>query len=151
MRGLVLSKIGDFSLYATSFPREDRAWEELKQRKVTHVVSFASAHDEQDVLVKHHIKTYNFPVPDFTAPSQSQLDEVSSLLSELLKDDKNVVACHCHAGLGRTGTFLSCFLVSASKLSAADAIKAIRTFRPGSVETQEQEKAVKEFEHRHKK
>jgi atypical dual specificity phosphatase len=55
------------------------------------------------------------------------------------------VAVHCHAGYGRTGTMLSCYLVTQG-YPAGDAIAFVRRKRPGSVETDEQERFVAEFE-----
>jgi atypical dual specificity phosphatase len=46
--------------------------------------------------------------------------------------------------LGRTGTLLACYLVSLG-LSPDAAIQQIRTVRPGSIETAEQEAAVAAF------
>ena len=56
---------------------------------------------------------------------------------------------HCHAGLGRTGLLAATFLVSMG-LTADSAIKTIRETRPGSIETTEQERYVKEWTFRFK-
>lgn len=60
------------------------------------------------------------------------------------------VAVHCMHGHGRTGTMLACYLVKTQKISGVDAIKKIREMRKGSIETQEQEKAVVQFHQRTK-
>lgn len=60
------------------------------------------------------------------------------------------VAVHCMHGHGRTGTMLACYLVKTHKISGVDAIKKIREMRKGSIETQEQEKAVVQFHQRTK-
>ena len=52
---------------------------------------------------------------------------------------------HCHWGLGRTGTMLAACLVALHHLSADDAIREIRRRRPYSIETCEQENAVRQF------
>ncbi len=54
------------------------------------------------------------------------------------------VAVHCAAGLGRTGVVLACYLIDKG-LNATNAIARIRRLRPGSIETEDQEKAVEEF------
>lgn len=55
------------------------------------------------------------------------------------------IAVHCMAGLGRTGTILACYLVGQG-MPAEKAILSIREWRPGSVETLEQEAVVHEYE-----
>ena len=39
------------------------------------------------------------------------------------------VAIHCHAGLGRTGLFIACYLIYKFRMSANDAICYIREKR----------------------
>jgi len=60
------------------------------------------------------------------------------------------VAVHCMHGHGRTGTMLACYLVKTRKMSGIDAINEIRRLRSGSIETNEQEKAVVQFYQRTK-
>ncbi|KAK4287979.1 hypothetical protein Pmani_038963 [Petrolisthes manimaculis] len=56
------------------------------------------------------------------------------------------VAVHCHAGLGRTGVLVSCYLVYALRVRANDAIRYVRHKRPGAVQTTSQIQVVQEFE-----
>jgi protein-tyrosine phosphatase len=67
-------------------------------------------------------------------------------MKKILKPNNSVVI-HCHAGLGRTGLLAATFLVSMG-LAAESAIKTIRETRPGSIETIEQEKYIKEWNFR---
>lgn len=55
------------------------------------------------------------------------------------------VGVHCTAGLGRSGTMAAAYLV-ARGATADDAIATIRAFRPGSIETEAQEDAIRLFE-----
>lgn len=56
------------------------------------------------------------------------------------------VAVHCRAGYGRTGTMLACYLVAVEGYSAVDAIAETRRRRSWSIETEQQEQAVFDFE-----
>ena len=90
------------------------------------------------MLIKH------FPVADYRAPTVQQVQEAVAMISSCI--DRNMpVAVHCLAGLGRTGTILACYLVSI-EIPANKAVSSIREWRPGSIETPEQEAVVYEYE-----
>ena len=55
------------------------------------------------------------------------------------------VTVHCYWGLGRTGTMLAACLVALFNVDPDDAIREIRRRRPYSIETYEQEHAVRQF------
>ena len=55
------------------------------------------------------------------------------------------VAVHCHAGLGRTGLAIACYLVYDCNMTAEEAIMLVRAKRPGSVQTPKQAGFVASF------
>lgn len=80
------------------------------------------------------------PVPDFTAPKQEQISRMIAFITEAFSKERPV-GVSCGAGLGRTGTILACYLISQG-LGQEAAIREVRSKRPGSIETEEQEEAI---------
>jgi atypical dual specificity phosphatase len=83
----------------------------------------------------------HLPVTDFTAPT---LEQAVTVIDGFLKQGLSV-AVHCRAGLGRTGTILTCYMVAQGR-SANDATQHVRTRRPGPIETREQEAVIETYD-----
>ncbi|KAF5351018.1 hypothetical protein D9756_008278 [Leucocoprinus leucothites] len=93
------------------------------------------------------------PVPNYNPPSIEQMD----VIIQLLDDEKNIpTLVHCGGGKGRAGTVIACYLaaygfkkpnpcLTQPEMSASDAITALRTLRPGSLETAQQEAFVSKW------
>jgi atypical dual specificity phosphatase len=124
------------------YPSEGE-YEAIAAAGMTLIVNLAvRAHDEKR-LADHGLAQLYLPVADFTAPTQGQARRGVDAIHEAI-DDGGRVLVHCDGGLGRTGTLVSCYLVSTG-MSADDAIARVRELRPGSVETPAQVEAVREF------
>ncbi len=89
------------------------------------------------------LMSVHVPIEDLAAPSLEQFELCIATIRRA-KDQQIGVAIHCAAGIGRTGTVLAAWFVSEG-LSANEAIDRVRIQRPGSVETPEQSRAVREF------
>ncbi len=83
------------------------------------------------------------PIPDFNAPSKVQINRLVDFITRSLAANKPA-GVSCGAGVGRTGTILACYLVSQG-YEASAAIDEVRTKRLGSIETKDQEDAVKAY------
>jgi atypical dual specificity phosphatase len=81
-------------------------------------------------------------VPSFMSPTQEQIDRFIDFVESMEKQGKPVVVC-CRMGLGRTGSLLAAYLVSKG-FDADSAIEEVRRRRPSSIESVEQEEAVRE-------
>ncbi|TFK21556.1 ATP dependent DNA ligase [Coprinopsis marcescibilis] len=93
------------------------------------------------------------PVPNYHPPSIEQMDIVMRLF---LDDDNLPLLVHCGGGKGRAGTVAACYIAACGfgsvshertqpELSAGDAINILRSLRPGSLETSQQEAFVSKW------
>lgn len=113
---------------------------------ITLIVNMHEMPDEAELLERLGAVSLHLPVPGSCAPTQEQLDAgVGAIRAGLARGER--VAVHCGAGLGRAGTMLAAYLVSEG-CTAEEAMQRVRTARRGSIETVEQEQAVREFAQR---
>jgi atypical dual specificity phosphatase len=84
-------------------------------------------------------------VEDYHSPSIQEIESTVKFIENEI-EAKRAVLVHCAAGKGRTGTILGAYLLKKENLSAKDAITRIRNLRPGSIQTDSQEKSLFEYE-----
>jgi atypical dual specificity phosphatase len=87
--------------------------------------------------------TLHLPIEDMTPPEREQTERFVRFVDDHLEAGHSV-GVHCLAGLGRTGTMIACYLVTLGR-SADGAIDEVRRARPGSVQTELQEQAVRRW------
>ncbi len=91
------------------------------------------------------VKYLHIPTPDLTAPDMDKIDTAVDFIYERI-NNKEAVMVHCAAGMGRAGTVLACYLVKYQKHSAKEAINKLREERPGSIQSETQEIAIRLYE-----
>ncbi|XP_042238187.1 protein tyrosine phosphatase domain-containing protein 1-like isoform X2 [Homarus americanus] len=99
---------------------------------------------DPSVFMENGSYYYNFGLKDYGEPTQGGLLDMVKVMAFSLSEGK--VAIHCHAGLGRTGVLVACYLVYALRVRANDAIRYVRIKRPNAVQTSAQIQVVQEFE-----
>jgi len=134
----------EHKLAAMSYPESEDAFTILWKMEIRVLINLAEEPLPVEFLRKVGIQVEHIPVVDFTAPTLKQVEQALTMIHDYLGRDMPV-AVHCLAGFGRTGTILACYLVGGGK-SADEAITAIRRWRPGSIETLDQEVVIHEYE-----
>ncbi|KAG0253812.1 Dual specificity protein phosphatase cdc14a [Mortierella polycephala] len=71
--------------------------------------------------------------PDGTCPPSHIVREFLEICVDVIEKNSGVVAVHCMAGLGRTGTLIGAYLMRKYDLTAKTTIAFLRLMRPGSV------------------
>ncbi|XP_060554656.1 protein tyrosine phosphatase domain-containing protein 1-like isoform X2 [Ruditapes philippinarum] len=87
---------------------------------------------------------YNFGWPDYGVASLSTILDMVKVMQFAMSQGK--VAVHCHAGRGRTGVIIACYLVFTNRISGREAIHYVREKRPNSIQTRQQMQVIQEFE-----
>jgi atypical dual specificity phosphatase len=144
---LVLPHFGwllEGELAGSARPQSGEALSLLWAAGVRVVVNLGAQPLPTDAVAQAGLRSREFPVADFTAPTPAQLEAATAAIEEAVAQGQPVVVC-CGAGLGRTGTVLAAVLVRRGR-SASEAIAAVRARRPGSIETPEQEAAIASYE-----
>ena len=77
-------------------------------------------------------------------PTIEQLSEILRFVERMNAQSKPALV-HCGEGKGRTGTVLAAYLIYHGQ-GADEAVNKVREMRPGSIQTTEQEKALRKFE-----
>ncbi|XP_015208626.2 protein tyrosine phosphatase domain-containing protein 1 [Lepisosteus oculatus] len=95
------------------------------------------------VFMDNGIYFFNFGMPDFGVSSLIRILDGVKVLAFAVKEGK--VAVHCHAGLGRTGVLVACYLIYITRVSPSEAIHYVRIKRPCSIQTRAQINLVFDF------
>lgn len=123
----------------------DHDLEALKRLGVTTLVTLEEEFSlPRGPLRKHGLRSRHFPIDDMHAPTV-EAARTLCLEIEALLEAGEVVAVHCRAGMGRTGTMLACQLIHRGE-SALDALERARGINPRWVQSETQVDFLSRFE-----
>ena len=77
----------------------------LKGAGITMLVTLTEQPLPESLLESHGLKSLFFPIVDMNVPSCRATEDLCALV-EMALERGEVIAFHCKAGLGRTGTLL---------------------------------------------
>ena len=117
--------------------------QELQENGISSIVTLTEYPLPHELLEAAGFDYLHLPIIDLTPPTMQQIYTFNEYIADK-HQAKRGVAVHCAAGMGRTGTMLACYLVYIGE-TAEDAIDSIRTIRPGSIETSDQEEIIYRF------
>lgn len=116
----------------------------LRTVGITMLITLTESDFPQDALRRHGLRNLHLPIRDREPPTVAQIRMLIVRMAAMLKKGE-VLAVHCLAGLGRTGTVLASWLIQ-DGLTAQSALERIRKIEPGYVQSREQEEFLNEVE-----
>lgn len=116
----------------------------LRRVKITLLVTLTIKPVCTEILAEYGIDNLHFPIVDMQAPTvEAAADFCWTIDARLEQGD--VIAFHCQAGIGRTGTMLAAFEIWQG-MSAEQAFRAARKVHPRWVQSKAQREFLTRFE-----
>ncbi|TDT41648.1 atypical dual specificity phosphatase [Halospina denitrificans] len=115
----------------------------LKRVGVTTLITLTETRPDTEALAEYGIDNFWSPFQDMAAPSITQAAGLCKRIQRLC-DEGGVVAVHCRAGLGRTGTVLASCLIWEG-MAALDSLEMVRRIEPRWVQSEAQVEFLEKF------
>ncbi len=115
----------------------------LKRVGVTKLMTLTERAPEVEEMEEFGIGNVWTPIPDMQAPSIEQAVDICRQIDTMM-EHQEVVAVHCRAGLGRTGTVLAAYLIWEGS-SALSALETVRKVEPRWVQSDVQVAFLESF------
>lgn len=115
----------------------------LQRVGVTCLLTLTEREPEVEEMRQYAIANIWSPIRDMAAPSLTQAVDICKKIDKALLQG-TVVAVHCRAGLGRTGTILAAYLIWEGA-EALSALETVRRVEPRWVQSEEQVAFLEKF------
>ncbi len=148
LRGLFADRPYNFGWFDEKVAASGRPVNRSQLRYVASLGIKAVISLTEDPIPEEHVRDlglecYHLPMRNHEMPDGETLEKAARLVVDLTRSGKKVLV-HCAAGQGRTGTVLAAYLILKDGISAEEAIRRVRSLRPGSIEPN-QEEGLKEW------
>jgi len=128
---------------ASGYPASRRQLEWVKRQGVDTVLTLTEEPLPADLTSGISMSFEHVPMNDHAPPSLESLDEAATIVQGEVQRGRRVLV-HCLAGQGRTMCAIAAYLIKVRASDPDDAIAALRSLRPGAVESG-QERAVFDY------
>ena len=116
----------------------------LQRVGVTKLITLLEKQLDPEPMKEFGIDCLWFPINDMEAPELDDAIQWCQRVEEFMSED-HVIAYHCKAGMGRTGTMLTAQLIWEG-MGALEALETARRIEPRWVQSQVQVKFLEDFE-----
>ena len=117
----------------------------IQKMGVTGLITLTETDLDQESLTRHGLFNIHSPIFDREAPSIAQTHMLLIKMERLMLKGE-VLAVHCKAGLGRTGTLLAAWMIRDGGFASEEAVRRLRLIEPGFIQSDEQMDFLSRYE-----